>query len=150
MLLPLISNTPDRVIFSAIGPGPMGSTAISVIASGNRAYFDIMEMPTFDPNGTMYQIPMASAPTEDMQIATKKYVDDHAIGGMDMGITGATVGQIAKITAVDASGVPTAWSPVDMPSGMPNVTGADNGKFLRVVGGAWAATEISSANGVSF
>lgn len=32
-------------------------------------------------------------------------------------ITGATVGQIAQITAVDASGVPTAWSPVDMPSG---------------------------------
>ena len=38
-------------------------------------------------------------------------------GSVDMGITGATVGQIAKITAVDASGVPTAWSPVDMPSG---------------------------------
>ena len=37
--------------------------------------------------------------------------------GAGMGITGATVGQIAKITAVDASGVPTAWSPVDMPSG---------------------------------
>ena len=34
-----------------------------------------------------------------------------------MDITGATVGQIAKITAVDAFGVPTAWSPVDMPSG---------------------------------
>lgn len=32
-------------------------------------------------------------------------------------ITGATVGQIAKITAVDSAGKPTAWSPVDMPSG---------------------------------
>ena len=37
--------------------------------------------------------------------------------GVDMGITGATVGQIAKITAVDESGKPTAWSPVDMPTG---------------------------------
>lgn len=37
--------------------------------------------------------------------------------GAGMDITGATVGQIARITAVDASGVPTAWSPVDMPSG---------------------------------
>lgn len=37
--------------------------------------------------------------------------------GAGMGITGASVGQIAKIAAVDASGVPTAWSPVDMPSG---------------------------------
>lgn len=33
-----------------------------------------------------------------------------------LGITGATVGQIAKIAAVDASGKPTAWDPVDMPS----------------------------------
>lgn len=37
--------------------------------------------------------------------------------GAGMDITGATVGQIAKITAVDASGVPTAWGPEDMPSG---------------------------------
>lgn len=28
--------------------------------------------------------------------------------GVGMGITGATVGQIAKVAAVDASGVPTA------------------------------------------
>lgn len=37
--------------------------------------------------------------------------------GAGMDVTGATVGQIAKIAAVDASGVPTAWSPVDMPTG---------------------------------
>lgn len=40
-------------------------------------------------------------------------------GGTDLalGITGATVGQIAKITAVDSAGKPTAWTPVDMQSG---------------------------------
>lgn len=38
-------------------------------------------------------------------------------GDPSLGITGASVGQIVKIAAVDASGVPTAWSPVDMPSG---------------------------------
>ena len=37
--------------------------------------------------------------------------------GAGMDITGATVGQIAKITAVDDTGKPTAWSPVDMPTG---------------------------------
>ena len=37
--------------------------------------------------------------------------------GAGMDITGAAVGQIAKIAAVDESGVPTAWTPVDMPSG---------------------------------
>lgn len=34
-----------------------------------------------------------------------------------LGITGATVDQIAKISAVDDNGNPTAWEPVDMPSG---------------------------------
>lgn len=42
---------------------------------------------------------------------------NEAAASESMDITGATVGQIAKIAAVDASGVPTAWSPVDMPSG---------------------------------
>ena len=34
-----------------------------------------------------------------------------------MDVTGATVGQTVKIAAVDGNGVPTAWEPVDMPSG---------------------------------
>lgn len=34
--------------------------------------------------------------------------------GAGMDVTGATVGQIAKIAAVDASGVPTAWGPANM------------------------------------
>ena len=36
---------------------------------------------------------------------------------ISLGLTGAAVGQIAKITAVDDTGVPTAWEAVDMPSG---------------------------------
>ena len=34
-----------------------------------------------------------------------------------LGITGAQIGQIAKITAVDASGKPTKWEPVEMAGG---------------------------------
>ena len=45
----------------------------------------------------------------------KKYVDDHVAGGLPLGLTSAAVGQIAKITAVDESGVPTAWAPGDIP-----------------------------------
>ena len=33
---------------------------------------------------------------------------------------------------------------------VPSVTTSDNGKFLRVVNGAWAAAAIDNANGVSF
>lgn len=36
---------------------------------------------------------------------------------LSLGITGATVGQIAKITAVDETGKPTAWEPVEMANG---------------------------------
>lgn len=32
-------------------------------------------------------------------------------------VTGATVGQTVRIAAVDDDGVPTAWEPVDLPSG---------------------------------
>ena len=35
----------------------------------------------------------------------------------NLGVTGAAVGQIAKISAVDSDGKPTAWEPVDLPSG---------------------------------
>ena len=37
--------------------------------------------------------------------------------GAGMDVTGAKVGQIAKITAVDSAGKPTEWAPVDMPDG---------------------------------
>ena len=39
---------------------------------------------------------------------------------------------------------------VEIPKGVPAVTAADNGKFLRVVNGAWAAATVENANGVSF
>lgn len=39
---------------------------------------------------------------------------------------------------------------VKIPEGVPSVTTADNGKFLRVVNGAWVAAAIDNANGGSF
>ena len=44
-----------------------------------------------------------------------KYLPDNPLN-----ITGATVGQIAKITAVDDAGKPTAWEAVDMPNAIAN------------------------------
>lgn len=49
-------------------------------------------------------------------------------------------------TSYDGSAAKT----VEIPKGVPSVTSADNGKFLRVVDGAWAAVEIANANGGSF
>ena len=49
-------------------------------------------------------------------------------------------------TSYDGSAAKT----VEIPKGVPSVTTADNGKFLRVVNGAWTAVEIANANGGSF
>ena len=49
-------------------------------------------------------------------------------------------------TSYDGSAAKT----VEIPKSVPSVTTADNGKFLRVVNGVWAAVAIDNANGVSF
>ena len=54
------------------------------------------------------------------EIVEGELVPVPSVGGgtdLSLGITGATVGQIAKITAVDTNGKPTAWEPVDMAGG---------------------------------
>lgn len=85
-----------------------------------------------DPPDDVYNQIMAklnsleSADPEAIAKAVANYLAEHPVKETDptvpewakAEITGATVGQIAKITAVDASGVPTAWVPVDMPSGV--------------------------------
>lgn len=43
-------------------------------------------------------------------------IKDGVLSATTLGITGAAVGQIARITAVDSGGKPTAWEPVDLPS----------------------------------
>lgn len=58
--------------------------------------------------------------------------------GAGMDITGATVGQIAKITAVDDTGKPTVWESVDMPSG----SGGERWRLVRTINLAENVTAI--------
>ena len=68
---------------------------------------------------------LGGADPEAIKTAVAEYLTEHPVEETDptvpewakAEITGATIGQIAKIAAVDASGMPTEWSPVDMPSG---------------------------------
>lgn len=57
----------------------------------------------------------------------------------------------APVTSVNSQTGAVSLTASDV-SAMPAVavTTADNGKFLRVVNGAWAAAEVANANGVSF
>ena len=150
-VLPLIGKSSSSYLFAtAATVFPTITIQFNAVVGESEIVWHTEQVASYDSNGNLVQISMDRDPEQPMEIATKQYVDTNATGGTDMGITGATVGQIAKITAVDASGTPTAWAPVDIPDGVPSVTASDNGKFLRVVNGAWAAAVINDANGVSF
>lgn len=62
---------------------------------------------------------------------------------LSLGITGAAAGQIAKISAVDGDGRPTAWEAVDMPSG------GDGGGATTTHSVTWALNNVTSSNNVA-
>ena len=71
--------------------------------------------------GQEYYVIVNNAVTE-MYVCTSALIGSYTwdkveFDGACMDITGAKVGQIAKITAVDSAGKPTAWEPVDMSEG---------------------------------
>lgn len=51
---------------------------------------------------------------------------------------------------ITSSGVTLGTDNISTGSGLPAVTAADNGKFLRVVSGAWAAASVPDAESTSF
>lgn len=63
--------------------------------------------------------------------------------GAGMDVTGAKVGQIARITAVDSAGKPTAWGPVDMPS-------EGSGETWEKIADIALSAEIASYNVANF
>lgn len=73
---------------------------------------------------------LGGADPEAIKTAVAEYLTEHPIEETDptvpawakAEITGATPGQIAKITAVDEIGKPTAWEPVEMAGGGEELT----------------------------
>ena len=92
-ILPLYVNMSDEM-FMFSGSGVLDGSA--------------MAMTAIDTNGS-WRVELA-------ELAT---LGDIPSGGTDtsLGVTGATVGQIVKIKAVDASGAPTGWEAADAASG---------------------------------
>lgn len=83
-------------------------------------------------NGNMYNVYLYDATKTETVVHTvpDEYIpntiarksdlpESGGSGGTDISLsmTGAAVGQIAKITAVNENGAPTAWEPVDLPEG---------------------------------
>ena len=112
-----------------------------------------------DFNAGKRRIKGVEEPTDDSDAATKGYVDK-SLGSSDhsLGITDAQIGKIAKITAVDKTGKPTKWEPVDIPSGGADIslglTTATIGQTIKVKAidtegkpTAWEAVDAPSGGG---
>lgn len=110
-----------------------------------------------DPPNDIYNQIMAklnsleSADPEAIAKAVANYLAEHPVEETDptvpewakAEITGAKVGQIVKIAAVDASGKPTAWSPVDMPGGGGGDGSDETFELIKYIKTAEAVNEIS-------
>lgn len=84
----------------------------SFTVGGNIDYYEQPEAPDDAPVGSLWYDTDEMPPEES--------------GGIS--ITGATVGQTVKISAVDENGVPTAWLPTDFPSG-----GGSGGEWEKII-----------------
>lgn len=87
------------------------------------------------------EVPAGYAKTEDIPTEQEiiQLIEEHApeSSGGGIAVTGATVGQTVKISAVDENGVPTAWLPTDFPSG-----GGSGGGNWRYLGRFETAEEV--------
>ena len=140
-----------------------GDDGESVVASVNRLTFEVCE--GFDPSG---ETPLPPSPDLYTQLIKEidsgkkiaQSVREDADSGKFNGPPGppgpaltvtntAAVGQTIRVSVVNENGKPTEWEAVDM-EGVPTVTPANNGQFLRVVNGAWAASTVPNAEEASF
>lgn len=116
-----------------------------------------MKKSVYDPTGTVE----AAGGIPDYVEANGGKIDTIKVNGATQAIADKTVNITVPTKTSDLtndSGYLTS-APVTSVNGqtgvvtvreVPAVTTADNGKFLRVVNGAWATATIDNANGVSF
>lgn len=79
--MPLVTAGTDMVVFAAVGDVSEGTISnIGIAITANGAIFDLSASPTLNSDGALNQYSMESDPISPMEIATKKYVDDHLSG----------------------------------------------------------------------
>ena len=79
--MPLTQYDSGLVKFAAAFNDNRNVCATELVVAPSSNALNINRSPGLNDNRNMLQISMASDPTEAMQIATKKYVDDHATAG---------------------------------------------------------------------
>lgn len=77
--LQLLASNSEMIMFSGTATNTSGDNVIAMtltISEENKVSLFQGIAPTMTPNGTIKQLKMSANPTEDMQIATKQYVDN--------------------------------------------------------------------------
>ena len=111
---------------------------------------DVSAIPSTLP-GTVGQVLTKTVDGQEWKDAPVTSVNgktgDVALSATDVSAIPSTLtGTVGQVLTKTADG--QEWK--DAAKELPNVTTADNGKFLRVVNGKWAAMAIANANGGSF
>lgn len=109
-VVPLFTCTSDIAIFNGIAWTLGDASQITVVIQADSCNVDAVNILTTDKISQ-------SVDSNTGYPVSDKAVSAAIAGSLPLGLTNASVGQIARITAVDSDGKPTAWSPVDMPSG---------------------------------
>lgn len=145
------SGAPMRVEQSA-SRGTLPQPEKTETTTGSTPKATEVKIPTVhDINVSLHSQVILSAPIKapyigdngnwyEYDAATGEFVDTGVKAGgsadLSLGITAAQVGQIAKITAVDETGKPTKWEPVEIPSGGTDIslglTAATVGQTIKV------------------
>ena len=116
-----------------------GKVAVSTVTSTELGYLDGVTSNV----QTQLDKKLETAPVTSVNNKTGAVqLNASDVSAIPSTLTG-TAGQVLTKTADGQE-----WK--DAAKELPAVTTADNGKFLRVVSGAWAAVEIANANGGSF
>ena len=137
--------TEDNLTASrALVSNSSGKVAVSSVTSTELGYLDGVTSNI----QTQLNKKLESAPVTSVNGKT---------GAVTLGKSDVGLGNVDNVKQYSASNPPPY--PVKSVNGhtgavtvheVPSVTTSDNGKFLRVVNGAWAAVEIANANGGSF
>ena len=129
---------------------------VSMTAGG-----ELSSTTTFDDLKSIYEAYQAfEAPTGTAALCAQVEFPNHAISSIHRMTSYANgrfvfqdigTGGLSTITLTKSNGN-DVWTYEATPLGIPPVpvTAADNGKFLRVVDGQWAAEAVANAKGVSF
>ena len=116
-----------------------GKVAVSTVTSTELGYLDgVTSNVQTQLNKKLETAPVTSVNSKTGAVQ----LNASDVSAIPSTLTG-TAGQVLTKTADGQE-----WK--DAANELPAVTASDNGKFLRVVNGAWAAAEIANANGGSF